>query len=449
MHATQWQDGIDELQHQAPAMPPRTMLEYSGTGNNSGGLAPCGSLALPSSKQSLSRIGVHGQSLPSGACSGMLLSGERDEIGKRQAARNQTVPIKQDAMPPRAVPEHVLAQAMLQSISGVGGGHARPFVDPYVPASAMSDFTGTRPIQVSSGTGSIIPVSLSNDLYVDAPHASGSDCSITPARMQTGNRSGPIDHSLSSVLGAAPPPPTPSSALAIEPPPGLGASHPPTGMDVPDTSQQQQVASLRRQVLRQAIVRFYYEHRPEKLQELNFVDALCSMYEGREAELDDALKQKYGSGLHPPGLSDPGLVCNKSRPSATLVQPVVVPDGGALRDEPMFVGQSSSWQQAKPASPLDTGVPMPSLAAPHMLAEQPTETDNVPSDAAPDVQPAGAPEPKAGQALLDELDRYQTDLDLDEISGEGVFEIPEEVAQAIISKVAIQDRRRLLEDAIM
>lgn len=77
------------------------------------------------------------------------------------------------------------------------------------------------------------------------------------------------------------------SVLSVQPPPGLlGASAADQG--------------ARLAPLRDAIVRFYHEHRPEKLTERDFIDFICSIYEGREAELDEALRQKYGTGLRLP-----------------------------------------------------------------------------------------------------------------------------------------------------
>ncbi|CAE8623854.1 unnamed protein product [Polarella glacialis] len=52
---------------------------------------------------------------------------------------------------------------------------------------------------------------------------------------------------------------------------------------------------------------FYHEHRPEKLTERDFIDFICSVYEGREAELDEALRQKYGTGLRLPSGAPPQL----------------------------------------------------------------------------------------------------------------------------------------------
>jgi len=410
----------------------------------------------------MAKLGARGKTLPAGACSGMFLPGAGDQQGKRQAPHHQTFPANHGFMPPRGIPEHVLAaqaQAMLESIGGLGVGSACPFVDPYVPAPAMPEFPGTgsrgsRPAQVPPGTRSIIPVSLSNDFYADPPHLRGSDSCCAHALVQSNHRPNQADRSLASVLGSAPPPPKSSSAVSIEPPPGLGASQPPPSMEVPETLQQQQVASLRRQVLRQAIVRFYYEHRPEKLNSLNFVDALCGMYEGREAELDVALRNKYGSGLHPPGLPAPGLGYGQPRmPSPNLTHPITVPepaqDQGPPSDEPMFVGQSSSWHQTMPASPLDTGVPMPSLAARHMQVDQPVEASSPVPDVARAAEKVRAPEAKGIQALLEELDRYRTDQDIDMLSGDDAFEVSEEVAQAIISSRTIQNRRRLLEEAAL
>lgn len=49
--------------------------------------------------------------------------------------------------------------------------------------------------------------------------------------------------------------------------------------------------------LREAIVSFYQEHRPDKLVEQDFLDSICSYYKDREGELNDSLLRKYGAGL--------------------------------------------------------------------------------------------------------------------------------------------------------
>ena len=53
--------------------------------------------------------------------------------------------------------------------------------------------------------------------------------------------------------------------------------------------------------LREAVVNFYQRNCSQKLTERDFVDSTCSGYEGREIELDAALRLKYGTGLFPPG----------------------------------------------------------------------------------------------------------------------------------------------------
>eukprot|EP00913_Durusdinium_trenchii_P030243 g28333.t1 len=55
--------------------------------------------------------------------------------------------------------------------------------------------------------------------------------------------------------------------------------------------------------LRNAIMQFYNEHRPEKLTEVDFIDFICNVYEGREEELDEALRVKYGTGLQLPRMT--------------------------------------------------------------------------------------------------------------------------------------------------
>lgn len=64
-----------------------------------------------------------------------------------------------------------------------------------------------------------------------------------------------------------------------------------------DHHAKQSQGGRRRQILRDAVVRFYQDHWPEKLDQHNFIDFICLVYEGREVELDGALRQKYGSGL--------------------------------------------------------------------------------------------------------------------------------------------------------
>jgi hypothetical protein len=72
--------------------------------------------------------------------------------------------------------------------------------------------------------------------------------------------------------------------------------------------QQQQTAhpqnSERQVLLRDAMMRFYYEHtRPDSPTSHDFVDFICSIYEGREGELDSVLRQKYGEGLQIPAVT--------------------------------------------------------------------------------------------------------------------------------------------------
>jgi len=75
----------------------------------------------------------------------------------------------------------------------------------------------------------------------------------------------------------------------------------------------QSIGHRQRTNLRDAVVRFYQEHWPEKLDQSNFIDFICLVYEGRDVELDEALRKKYGSGL-------PGK-WNSSIPNSSLDPP--------------------------------------------------------------------------------------------------------------------------------
>jgi hypothetical protein len=49
--------------------------------------------------------------------------------------------------------------------------------------------------------------------------------------------------------------------------------------------------------LREAMVQFYQLHKPDKLQEPDWLDSMLLYYKDKESELDASLRRKYGSGL--------------------------------------------------------------------------------------------------------------------------------------------------------
>lgn len=88
--------------------------------------------------------------------------------------------------------------------------------------------------------------------------------------------------------------------------------------------------------LREAVVRFYHTHCPEKLTEHDLIDCICSAYEGREAELDAALRQKYGMGLN--------LSMRKAPPGFAPTPPL--PGGGRGRPRTASTGTDTTASSA-------------------------------------------------------------------------------------------------------
>lgn len=124
-------------------------------------------------------------------------------------------------------------------------------------------------------------------------------------------------------------------------PPGIGSDH-------GDSAAKQ---------LREAVIKFYQQHRPDKLSERDFVDQICSYYLGRESQLDDDLRSKYGVGLQlsvslttpviaprvPPQAPPPPPQVAASMPAAATTS--ALSELGAARGQPANAGQP-------PMSPL-------------------------------------------------------------------------------------------------
>lgn len=217
--------------------------------------------------------------------------------------------------------------------------------------------------------------------------------------------------------------------------PALGAGSPTySGSAVPSFEPQQEA-------LRQAIIRFYREHRPEKLSERDFLDFICSIYVGREAELDHALRSKYGEGLsgillHGPG---PGLVNGADDCPLSAVQPQT--DAG----EPLYI-------KALPPSWLHCG-----LAA--VDAMQPTAKlvngrgpvfeafGGGMSNAPATMHGVGAA--GAADVPLEELEFVGSEPDLDQIAADLGVDVSEEVARAIVSRSATLQRKDWLQSIVV
>jgi len=149
---------------------------------------------------------------------------------------------------------------------------------PWFPAAGDVEMLRQLALMQHSMTGPTAPGSFTN-----------ADNGLNTAKQQRSTVPGAIAEAQESMSGASPAAvPLPRRIpVACGKTPVAGRSHPTTN----------QPQSGRHALLREAIVRFYHQHRPDKLAECDFLDFICSVYEGREAELDDALRQKYGIGL--------------------------------------------------------------------------------------------------------------------------------------------------------
>jgi len=181
----------------------------------------------------------------------------------------------------------------------------------------------------------------------------------------------------------------------IPAPPGLATA---PLSSAPGSELRQEQSSMRQQ-LREAIMQFYFEHRPEKLTEHDFIDWICSIYEGREAELDDALRHKYGTGLRLRGLEE-----------------------------------HPSKQQAAPGAdpPANT---RPALAA---NLELPSAEEAVPAH--------GWLQPTGNAPLVDDLGCLQSKTDICNIR-DGI-KISDEVSRAMAGQSASFQRRALLQSVV-
>jgi len=181
----------------------------------------------------------------------------------------------------------------------------------------------------------------------------------------------------------------------IPAPPGLATA--PLSSAAPGVEPQQEQRSKRQQ-LREAIMQFYYEHRPEKLTEHDFIDWICSIYEGREAELDDALRHKYGTGLRLRGLEE-----------------------------------HPSKQEAPGADPPANRRPAPAANQEHPSADE----------AAPAI---GWLRPTGNAPLVDDLGCSQSKTDT--CNTRNGIKISDEVSRAIVGPPASFQRRALLQSVV-
>lgn len=182
--------------------------------------------------------------------------------------------------------------------------------------------------------------------------------------------------------------------------------------------------------LRNAIMQFYEAHRPEKLTERDFIDFICNVYEGREAELDEALRLKYGTGLQLPQLSpsmqsmtDPGRM-PLSDTYASL-QEAWLPPGSALQQQQL----QQHLQQIQQRMPL----PSPWL-----------------TPSTPDVYSIGSSHTSGGQhnTLFSDTEEGPDLSWIDQIVGEDGLEVSDEVVRAIIEKSSTKHRTELMQAVV-
>lgn len=111
----------------------------------------------------------------------------------------------------------------------------------------------------------------------------------------------------------------------------------------------------RHALLRNAIVQFYNENCPEKLTEKDFIDFICSVYEGREVELDEALRQKYGMGLHLQSSVQQAhavseLASRRAAAAAAAAASLGLGLGPANFQDPNYTGLAEVWLSQSPAA---------------------------------------------------------------------------------------------------
>eukprot|EP00930_Biecheleria_cincta_P002368 TRINITY_DN103377_c0_g1_i1.p1 TRINITY_DN103377_c0_g1~~TRINITY_DN103377_c0_g1_i1.p1 ORF type:complete len:480 (+),score=116.90 TRINITY_DN103377_c0_g1_i1:103-1542(+) len=237
----------------------------------------------------------------------------------------------------------------------------------------------------------------------------------------------------------------------------------------------------RHPLLRNAIMQFYHEHRPEKLTERDFVDFICNVYEGREQELDEALRQKYGIGLQlgqQPLLSQQvhQAVREKAKASAELVsrQRAAAASAAAAAaaaaglpagfQDPAYAGLQEAWLQA--GGPAAAAAAAATAAAAAAVAAQGQQQRS--PVLGPWMDPAIADAYIGGAAFgaaaatgahhdlrfhdadsPSKIDPEGPDFSwIDQIVGDESLEIPEEVARAIVNKSATKHRTELLQTAV-
>ncbi|CAJ1360681.1 unnamed protein product [Effrenium voratum] len=199
--------------------------------------------------------------------------------------------------------------------------------------------------------------------------------------------------------------------------------------------------------LRIAIMQFYEKHSPEKLTEDDFIDFICSVYGGREAELDEALRWKYGVGLRLPQTSawlmpsSPQAFAGLGRMTGELSSP------GSF--DPACVNSDQAWLHAGSAQQQCSSMQHgggSQMEEPSRMVNQRLQQLQ-PDDAAAGIYDFGCDEGSLPSWTCALEGTQRDDSEGPELSWidqivmeDGGLEVPDEVARAILSKNATKYR---------
>ncbi|CAK9068836.1 unnamed protein product, partial [Durusdinium trenchii] len=200
--------------------------------------------------------------------------------------------------------------------------------------------------------------------------------------------------------------------------------------------------------LRNAIMQFYNEHRPEKLTEVDFIDFICNVYEGREEELDEALRVKYGTGLQLPRMTsmpqstaaDLGRSLEPSYVQEAWLPPQHLDPARLQLQQIQFElmnGKSLNQRMGRTWDPADYSSTTPTTGTGSLSMSNYSCSLEGASRSPLDLQPS-------------KVDAEAPDFSwIDQIVGEDGFEVSDEVKKAIVGKSATKHRTELLKQAVV
>lgn len=239
----------------------------------------------------------------------------------------------------------------------------------------------------------------------------------------------------------------PMAAPSVSSPPGLAGGLMAPGLAQGGAAAAQRDPQGRNIPLREAIVRFYHEHRPEKLTEHDFIDFICNAYEGRAAELNEALRQKYSIGLNLPAAAE----AKHPHTAADLMSCGANVSGGHLLGNPYMqslVGVSADPNYVKiSADSLGAWLPM----AATQRATAPTDRSPLPSPWSM-MGARGGHFPDGFNNAFGELD-YRKPMDaeapdlswVEQMVSDDSYSVSERDVSTIVSKHATMGRQQHLQ----